>query len=450
MRGQLKPFCPGRDYLAYWHLLVLSLPAMYKRSSAKALIRIGMCALLVGFGVERTIGAPKATPVEVKAKAKAVAKPKAAKKPKAEVASGKVDAKGALAGTRKALAVMIRAARADKGLDPKTPKNKPFWSATQKLSKQLDGAQKGLAAKNDEFFKGISGARSAEAQMKVAWQLTGSENKPVIDAAKKLGRALAILRTDFSKEADRKKKGGELTAREKEQFAKIKKQQADLLAKVKALETKARKDKGLERGLKKIAADANRVVKAPETVDGFVATLYLLDELEGLLYGYDYYVDKDWRNDWLNVSTWTAAWDPYMDGWTTSPYVWSDTPLVVDIYPSEEFAVPVELSEPEIESEGDFAENVPVEMSEPEQEQVAADENSDPEVESDATDDDDSMEDPSDDEGEDFDGDGDDDGGDADDDGGDDDADGGDDDDDGGGDDDGGDDDGGDDDGGDE
>ena len=80
---------------------------------------------------------------------------------------------------------------------------------------------------------------------------------------------------------------------------------------MKALEAKAKKDKGLERGLKKITAGANRVVKAPETVDGFIATLYLLDELEGLLYGYDYYVDKDWRNDWVNVATWTAWWDPY-------------------------------------------------------------------------------------------------------------------------------------------
>lgn len=404
-------------------------PALMKR-----LIRIAMCVLLLGFGLERAIDGKKLFAAETKAKA--ATKSKAAKKPKAaEKASGKVDAKGALAGARKALAVMIKAARADKGLDPKTPKNKPFWSATQKLSKQLDRAQKGLAAKNDEFFKGISGARSAEAQMKVDWQLTDSKNKQVINGAKKLGRALAILRTDFSKEADRKKKGGELTAKEKEQFAKIKKQQGDLLAKVKALEAKAKKDKGLERGLKKIAADANRVVKAPETVDGFIATLYLLDELEGLLYGYDYYVDKDWRNDWVNVPTWTAAWDPYYDGWGPNPYVWAETPLIVDVYPSEDFAIPVELSEPEIETQDNFAENEPVEMSEPERDQVAADEDNDPEVESDDTADDDSMEDPSDDDGKDFDGDGDDDGG-ADDGG---DADDGDDD---GGGDDGGDDDG--------
>ena len=71
-------------------------------------------------------------------------------------------------------------------------------------------------AKSDDFFKAISDARSAEEQMKIDWQLTDSKNKKVIDAGKKVGHALAILRTNFSKEADRKKKGGNLTAKEKE------------------------------------------------------------------------------------------------------------------------------------------------------------------------------------------------------------------------------------------
>ncbi len=180
---------------------------------------------------------------------------------------------------------------------------------------------------------------------------------------------------------------------------------------MKALEAKAKKDKGLTRGLKKIGADAKRVVKAPETLDGFLATLYLLDELEGLLYGYDYYVDKDWRNDWVNVPTWTTAWDPYVDTWGPSPYVWVDAVPTVDVYPADDFSIPAEMSEPEIDAQEDFAENEPVDMSEPEQEQVAEAEDNDPEVEADDTDDDDSMEDPSDDDGEDFDGDGDDDGG---------------------------------------
>ena len=78
----------------------------------KRLIRIAMCLLLVGFGVERAIDGKKLFAAEPKAKANA--KPHTPKKPTAkEKVSGKVDAKGTLAGARKALAVMVKAARAD-------------------------------------------------------------------------------------------------------------------------------------------------------------------------------------------------------------------------------------------------------------------------------------------------------------------------------------------------
>ena len=49
----------------------------------------------------------------------------------------KADAKTLVDDANKALAAMIKAARADKGLDPKTPKNKPFWKSTQLLAKNL-------------------------------------------------------------------------------------------------------------------------------------------------------------------------------------------------------------------------------------------------------------------------------------------------------------------------
>jgi hypothetical protein len=47
----------------------------------------------------------------------------AQKKPTAQ----KADAKTLLDDANKAVAAMIKAARADNGLDPKTPKNKPLW-----------------------------------------------------------------------------------------------------------------------------------------------------------------------------------------------------------------------------------------------------------------------------------------------------------------------------------
>src|SRR5205823_7582202 len=141
--------------------------------------------------------------------------------------------------------------------------------------------------KNEDILKRIADAVEAEEQMKIDWQLTDSKNKAVIENGKKLGHAIALLRTDFSKEAARKKKGGELTAQEKAQFDKIKAQQKELLAKIKKLEKEAQKDKALEKGLHEIQKQANHILKEPATVDAYIATLYLLDVQIGLVRGYE-------------------------------------------------------------------------------------------------------------------------------------------------------------------
>ena len=265
-----------------------------------------------------------------------------------------------------------------------------------------------MAAKSNDFFKGIADAREAEEQMKVDWQLTDSKNKGVIENGKKLGHALALLRTDFSKEAARKKKGGELTAQEKAQFDKIKAQQADLLAKVKKMEKEAKKDKALEKGLHKIKAAAHHILKEPATVDAYVATLYLLDEQIGLVRGYEYYVDKDWRADYLTLETIETAYETTYSEWeTSSSYEWASVEESVDIYEGEDVDVEESVSDEEINSEEEYAESESFDMSEAEEDEVAADEDTDEEVDSD----DDSMDDASDDEGDDM---SDDDGGDDD------------------------------------
>src|SRR6266850_3962747 len=157
----------------------------------KKLITVLLCLSLVEFVITRAV-TRAASPSQALAATAKTAQKKETKKPSGK----KADAKTLLADAKKSLAAMIKAARADKGLDPKTPKNKPFWKATHKIAKELKRAEKGLAAKSNDFFDAISDARTAEAQLKVDWQLTDSKNKKVVDSAKKLGHALAILRTD--------------------------------------------------------------------------------------------------------------------------------------------------------------------------------------------------------------------------------------------------------------
>jgi hypothetical protein len=412
--------------------------ALLLSSSMKNLLRLLVCLSLVGFAVARVT---RATTPKPKA---ASALKTAAHKPSANKPSGKkANAKTLMTDSKKALAAMVKAARADKGLDPKVPKNKPFWKSTQQVAKGLKTADKGLASKSNDFFKGIREARQAEQQLKVDWQLTDSKNKAVIDNGKKLGHSLARLRTEFGKEAARKKKGGELTAQEKAQFEKLKGQQKDLLAKLKKVQGQSQKDKALGKGLKKIESQANRIINEPMNLKTYLATLYLLDQQAGLIRGYKYYVDKAWRGDYLLLDNIVNTYDTFYYDWGTGvTYDWAYVDTPVDIYEHEDVEVTDPITDDEITSEESFAENEPVDMSEAEQEEVAAEEDNDAEVDSDDTADDDSMDDGADEEGEEAS----DDGGDEDDGGGDED-DGGDED---GGDDDGGDDDGGDDDGGDD
>jgi acetolactate synthase small subunit len=352
----------------------------------KNFVRLLLCLSLSVFAVARAVSTSKTANTAAQTQKKTTGQ--------------KADAKTLLHEAKKATAALIKDARADKDLDPKKPKNKPFWKSVHLVAKNLKTAEAGLAAKKDDFFKGIADAREAEEQLKVDWQLTDSKNKEVIENGKKLGHALAMLRTGFSKEAERKKKGGDLTEKEKAQFEKIKAQQKELLAKIKKLEREAKKDKALEKGLAKLKKQAEHIAKEPATLDAYIATLYLLDVQAGLIRGYEYYVDKDWRKDYLVLVDYTKTYDTWYYEWETSvTYDWAEVNTTVDIYEGEDVDVTEAISDEEINREDSYAENESFDMNEAEEDEVAAEEDSDEEV---ASADDDSMEDASDDEGEDM------------------------------------------------
>ncbi len=349
----------------------------------KKLVSLSLCLSLSLFAVARAMKPAQILAVVAKSDQK-------------KSAGKKADGKTLLDDANKALAAMIKAARADNGLDPKTPKNKPFWKSTQLIAKNLKMAKTGLSAKSNDFFKGVTGARQAEVQMKVDWELTDSKNKEVTASGKKLGHAIALLRTDFSKEAARKKKGGELTAKEKADFDKIKAQQKELLVKIAKLEAGAKKDKALEKGLREMKKQAEHIVKEPVTLDAYIAALYLLDSQTGLIRGYEYYVDKSWRGDYLVLVDWAHTYETGYDEWESSvSYDWALVDTTVDIDYGEDVTVSESVSEEEINSEEAYAEHESFDMSEAEEQEVAAEEDTDEEVAS--SDDADSMEDASDD-----------------------------------------------------
>ncbi len=283
----------------------------------KYTLRLLVCIVLIAAIDSRFSSRAAAPPKPSPAKPAAHTKHKApAKKPTGK----KTTAPQLLAAAKKANAAMIKNARADKGLDPKIAKNKPFYKATQKVTKALDKAEKGLKAKNNDFFSGVSDARAAQEEMKIAWQVTDSKNKKVAEDAKVLGNALDLLRRDYSREAARRKKGGELTPKEKANFAKIQAKQKELQAKISKLQGKAKKDKQLTKGLAKMQKASKRISKAKPNVKDYTTTLYLLDDLQGQVYGYDYYVDPAWRTDWIDPVSYDDYYTPIYDDVAAEEY----------------------------------------------------------------------------------------------------------------------------------
>src|SRR6266508_2337210 len=134
------------------------------------------------------------------------------------------------------------------------------------------------------------------------------------------------------------------------------------------------------------------------TLDAYIATLYLLDGQIGLIRGYEYYVDKPWRADYLVLVDWVHTYETSYYEWeTTVSYDWALVDTSVDIH--GDMDVLESVSNEEITSEESYVENESFDMSQSEEQEVAAEEDTNQEVAS--ADDSDSMEDASD-EGEDM------------------------------------------------
>src|ERR1022692_1332081 len=123
----------GSNFLAHSHRRLIFAPSNPTLRRMKNFVSLLICLSLAWFAIARAV-----TPSTGSAAT--------AKTMQQKPSGKKADAKTLLSDAKKALAAMIKAARADKGLDPKTAKNKPFWKSTHLVAKNLQTAEKGLTA----------------------------------------------------------------------------------------------------------------------------------------------------------------------------------------------------------------------------------------------------------------------------------------------------------------
>ena len=163
-------------------------------------------------------------------------------------------------------------------------------------------AQTELRTKSIDFFKGIAEASQAEQQMKIGWQLTDSKNSKVNRERKDTRQRHRIVAHQLLKgsgagktrrRADRERKG---RVRENQSATKAS------AGEISKLEKSAQKDKAVAKALSEIQKQAERIIGQPATLDAYIATLYLLEGQIGLIRGYEYYVDKLLRADYVGRS----------------------------------------------------------------------------------------------------------------------------------------------------
>lgn len=298
-----------------------------------------------------------------------IALPSAHAEKKQPAPAGKQDAAELLATARKALAYTTKAARgAGEKLSPTNPSAKPFLLALKNVGKALDEAQAGLAAKDPKFFKALDDARAGVAEMDATWDLTGADNKDVVAGAKMLGGAVIALQSNYSPLVARRAKGGELTAAEKAKFAKIKAQQAELNKRLSALAAKYKSDRALNAGIRNIRHDAERIAKAPNTVNAYIDSLGLLSTVVGLVRGYSYYVPVSARSAWTTIETLPSTWS-YAAYTTDYAYDWSAVSTDVAVYD----AATLSVTDAEVSQQESYLEEGEFDLSDQEEAEVAED-----------------------------------------------------------------------------
>ena len=289
-------------------------------------LRLAICLLLICFGVERALGATP-TPTEKKAAPKGT-KPDAAKKPstvkKTPPKKTKTNAAGLLSDMEKAVAYIVKQAQAPAAaaakptnaktpgktgpkLDPKQKSQKPFWSGLKTVNTNVEGMKKALAAKSPDYFKLLDGTGRAVAQVNGSAQLMRVKDKQVLNGVKALATSYNELRKNFGKEAARKKKGGELTAKEKEWMAKtqaeVKKLQPELQGLHGKVETK--KNPRLRSQVNHVSHLASKIARVKgATVNAYNELLFLVD---------------DFSNAWYALGQLMQAYQPDLYSYWTIP-----------------------------------------------------------------------------------------------------------------------------------
>lgn len=165
----------------------------------------------------------------------AVAGGLAAVPPAAVAAVKQQTAQDLLTDARTAIAFIAKGMKTAK-VDPAARANQPFVAALKAVEQSVAAVQRGLSAKSTDYYTALDGLRRSTNTLQITFSRSQITAKPVSDGVKALLAAVSALDTHYSREAERRKKGGALSEAEEAKLAAMQSQQRAFAAKLDQLE----------------------------------------------------------------------------------------------------------------------------------------------------------------------------------------------------------------------
>ncbi len=173
------------------------------------------------------------------------------------------------------------AARAAKGLDPRSPKYAPFWSALQAMRTRVSRIEAALGS--DEFLLLVDQGSSDLGALRVAWARTGAKNDQVAERLRTASTSYRSLRSTFGREGLRLKQGGTLSAAESQQLARLQQSERRFAASAQRLRDQAqrRRDAATAAEMERFRAEAESIAQASADLSSYLSALNAASEVRG-------------------------------------------------------------------------------------------------------------------------------------------------------------------------
>ncbi len=196
----------------------------------------------------------------------------------------------------------------DPALSQDNEEAKPFWQALARLNEAVEKVDRGLTLRDETFHTNLALATSAVEEVKITFGMAEARDSAVIEGIEKTDVALALLRDNYSKEAARLEKGGDLSPEEVAQLEKMKGQQAELQKRLEEIEAKVANNETLKKGVQQLKKKSRQVQSCRSDVPGFLFAMTAMNIMNGWLWGWHW---------------WWGPWGPWVPGYVV---------IIQDIY----------------------------------------------------------------------------------------------------------------------